>query len=221
LTNIDSGRIDAILDVRGKERRRGQQDELDGARALEGHHNCSWKDLSINIIDTLGHVDFTVEVERALRVVHAGRWRACAFRRLGVQSQLLTVDKQMKRCEWPSSTRAKDSHCAGHPAGVRQCGPVRAGTRPSGRGGGAERVPGRSDHQHRRQHTSAGVYSIRQINRSTLPLFATLETRGRQRKLDEPRVGSIMSGTCAQVCNAHVPRTGLKLSLPMTWSLSS
>src|SRR5215204_3461626 len=114
MAHIDAGKTtttERILYYTGKSHKIGEvhegaatmdwmeQEQERGITITSAATTCYWKDHTINIIDTPGHVDFTIEVERSLRVLDGAVVVFCAVG--GVEPQSETVWRQATRYKVP------------------------------------------------------------------------------------------------------------------------
>ncbi|MCQ2597251.1 MAG: elongation factor G [Treponema sp.] len=120
-------KIHQIHEVRGKDGVGAVMDSMElererGITIQSAATQVQWKDYTINVIDTPGHVDFTVEVERSLRVLDGAIMILCAV--AGVQSQSITVDRQLKRYHVPRIAFVNKCDRQGANP-IRVCGQIR------------------------------------------------------------------------------------------------
>ena len=149
-----TGRIHRMQEVHG-DGAGATMDHMDlekerGITITSAATSVQWDDATINLIDTPGHVDFTVEVERSLRVLDGAILVLCAVG--GVQAQSLTIDRQMRRYHIPrlafvnkmdrvGADPGQGDRATPHQAGLQRGGHA-ASHRPRGRFPGGGR-PGR------------------------------------------------------------------------------
>jgi small GTP-binding protein len=94
-----------------------EQEQERGITITSAATTCTWRDVRINIIDTPGHVDFTAEVERSLRVLDGAV--ACFDAVAGVQPQSETVWRQADKYKVPRICFINKMDKAGADRGLR------------------------------------------------------------------------------------------------------